>query len=322
LTARHSAFDEVIAMTARQTRMEFAPPHTPGLVRALGLAVLAHALLLAMLAVGVQWKREAPAVAVEAELWSALPVQAAPPAPEPVALPEPVVPRAVPPKAVVAPPAPPPPTPMPDPSIAIAKEKARLQKEKQAEKQLQQDKLEQETRQKETLKNKKLQDEKEARDKQAREKAVADKKQQQDLQAQSAKATAEAKKMAELRQQNIKRMAGLAASTGSGTGDTNSQGTAARSSGPSASYGSRLAAVFKRNLAFANSDSISGNPKTSVQVKVAPSGLILSFVLTKSSGVPAWDDAVLRAVEKTARIPADENGKVVTDFPLDWGPKD
>jgi colicin import membrane protein len=304
LTARHSAFDEVIAMTARQTRMEFAPPHTPGLVRALGLAVLAHALLLAMLAVGVQWKREAPAVAVEAELWSTLPVQAAPPAPEPVALPEPVVPRAVPPKAVVAPPAPPPPTPMPDPSIAIAKEKARLQKEKQAEKQLQQDKLEQETRQKETLKNKKLQDEKEARDKQAREKAVADKKQQQDLQAQSAKATAEAKKMAELRQQNIKRMAGLAA----GTGEAGSTGSAAQSSGPSAGYAGKIIAKIKANTNF--SDLGGGKPTVRVLVRVAPNGSILSSRIVAPSGNNAWDDAVLRGVEKMNTVPADIDGRI------------
>ncbi len=300
-------------MTDRTARMEFAPPPTPGLVRALGLAILAHAVLLAMLAAGVQWKREAPAVAVEAELWSALPVQAAPPAPEPVALPEPV-PRAPPPKAVVAPPAPPPPTPMPDPSIAVAKEKARLQKEKQAEKQLQQDKLEQEKRQKEALKNKKLQDEKEARDKQAREKAVADKKQQQDLQAQTAKATEEMKKMAELRQQNIKRMAGLAAGTGSGTGDANSQGTATRSSGPSASYAGRVMARVKPNITY--TESIVGDPTAEVEVRTSPDGTIISRRLTKSSGVKSWDDAVLNAVDKTEVLPRDVDGKVPTPLTL------
>jgi colicin import membrane protein len=290
-------------MTARTARMEFAPPPTPGLVRALGLAILAHAVLLAMLAAGVQWKREAPAVAVEAELWSALPVQAAPPAPEPVALPEPV-PRTPPPKAVVAPPAPPPPAPMPDPSIAIAKEKARLQKEKQAEKQLQQDKLEQEKRQKEALKNKKLQDEKEARDKQARDKAVADKKQQQDLQAQTAKATEEAKKMAELRQQNIKRMAGLAA----GTGEAGSTGSAAQSSGPSAGYAGKIIAKIKANTSF--SDLGGGKPTVRVLVRVAPNGSILSSKIVAPSGNNAWDDAVLRGVEKMNTVPPDIDGRI------------
>jgi len=288
--------------------MEFAPPPTPGLVRALGLAVLAHALLLAMLAVGVQWKREAPAVAVEAELWSALPVQAAPPAPEPVALPEPL-PRTPPPKAVVTPAAPPPPTPMPDPSIALAKEKARLQKEKQVEKQLQQDKLEQEKRQKESLKNKKLQDEKEARDKQARDKAAADKK-EQDQRAQEAQATKDAKKTAELRKQQMERMAGLAA----GTGDVHSQGTAARSSGPSASYAGRVMARVKPNITY--TESIVGDPTAEVEVRTSPDGTIISRKLTKSSGLKSWDDAVLNAVDKTEVLPRDVDGRVPTPMTL------
>jgi colicin import membrane protein len=71
-----------------------------------------------------------------------------------------------------------------------------------------------------------------------------------------------------------------------------------------------------------NPDGISGNPKAIVQVKVAPSGLIMSSKLVKPSGIPAWDEAVLRAVEKTERIPLDENGKVVSDFPIEFGPKD
>jgi colicin import membrane protein len=38
--------------------------------------------------------------------------------------------------------------------------------------------------------------------------------------------------------------------------------------------------------------------------------------------VTAWDNAVLRAVEKTERIPADENGSFVSVFPVNFGPKD
>ena len=57
-------------------------------------------------------------------------------------------------------------------------------------------------------------------------------------------------------------------------------------------------------------------------MKVSPAGLIMSSKLSKSSGVPAWDEAVLRAVERTERIPLDENGKVVPDFPIEFGPKD
>ena len=83
----------------------------------------------------------------------------------------------------------------------------------------------------------------------------------------------------------------------------------------------RLAALFKRNISFPNPDSISGNPKAVVEVRVSPSGLIIGSRLVKSSGVPAWDDAVLRAVDKTERIPAD-NGRYPTVFPAEFGPKD
>ncbi|MFZ3127233.1 MAG: protein TolA, partial [Rhodoferax sp.] len=94
-------------MSSSHTRSEFAPPPTPGLLRALALAIVAHALLLLVLAVGVQWKRDATPVTVEAELWSAIPEQAAPPAPEPVPPPEPAIPPPPAPKPTVAPPAPP-----------------------------------------------------------------------------------------------------------------------------------------------------------------------------------------------------------------------
>ena len=89
----------------------------------MGLAILAHLVLLAILAAGVQWKRDAVPQTVEAELWSALPVEAAPPAP----LPEPVVQPAPEPKPV---PKPEPVTPPPDTTkleadIALQKEKAK-----------------------------------------------------------------------------------------------------------------------------------------------------------------------------------------------------
>ena len=44
-------------MNASAERLEFAPPPTPGLVRGLGLAILAHAFLVAGLTWGVHWKQ-------------------------------------------------------------------------------------------------------------------------------------------------------------------------------------------------------------------------------------------------------------------------
>lgn len=68
---------------------EFAPPAPPALKPALVKALLVHLLLLAALTWGISWKREATAVAFEAELWGVVAQQAAPvpqPAPPPVAV--------------------------------------------------------------------------------------------------------------------------------------------------------------------------------------------------------------------------------------------
>jgi colicin import membrane protein len=301
-------------MNAHSARMEFAPPPTPGLLRALGLAILAHALLLAVLTMGVQWKRDATPVTIEAELWSALPVQAAPQAPDP--LPPPPEPEVKPVTRVAPPPEPVAPPIGPDPSIAIAKEKARLQKEKQ----LEQDRQELEKRQKDALKAKKLQDEKQARETAQREKEARDKKQQQEQQKlQSAKTEADAKKIAELRKQQIERMNRMA-DQATGSGDANATGSAKQSSGPSASYAGRIVARIKPNITY--TESVSGNPVADVEVRTSPDGTIISRKLIKSSGVKSWDDAVINAIDKTEKLPPDVDGRVIPSLTLGFRPKD
>ena len=301
-------------MNAQSARMEFAPPPTPGLMRALGLAILAHALLLAVLTMGVQWKRDATPVTIEAELWSALPVQAAPQAPD--LLPPPPEPEVKPVTRVAPPPEPVAPPKGPDPSIAIAKEKARLQKEKQ----LEQDRQELEKRQKDAIKAKKLQDEKQARETAQREKEARDKKQQQEQQKlQSAKTEADAKKIAELRKQQIERMNRMA-DQATGSGDANATGSAKQSSGPSASYAGRIVARIKPNITY--TESVSGNPVADVGVRTSPDGTIISRKLIKSSGVKSWDDAVISAIDKTEKLPPDVDGRVIPSLTLGFRPKD
>ena len=325
-------------MTTANGRNEFAPPPTPGFLRALGLAILAHGLLVAMLTVGVQWKRESAPITVEAELWSAVPEQAAPPAPEPATQtepipvpPEPPVPVAPPPP--VAPVAPPPPVPTPDADIAVAKEKARLKKEKllleekrEEEKQLKQrqDKLQREKLEREKEKQDKEKLDKAARDKklqaQREQDAKADKAADTAKQKAAAKTKEEAKKLEELRQQNMKRMAGLAGGSVSGNGDARSTGTAAQSSGPSAGYGGRIRARIKPNITY--TEQISGNPTAEVEVRTSPDGTIISRKLTQSSGVKSWDDAVLAAIDKTEVLPRDTDGRVPSSLVISFRPKD
>jgi colicin import membrane protein len=47
-----------------------------------------------------------------------------------------------------------------------------------------------------------------------------------------------------------------------------------------------------------------------VEIRAASSGTILSVRLTQSSGIKSWDDAVLRAIEKTETLPKDTDGRV------------
>lgn len=113
-------------MHAHDDRDELAPPTPPARLRAIALAVLAHVLLIVALTWGVHWKTSTDQPAVQAELWAAVPQQAAPRADPP---PEPTPP----PPPVVAPPPPPPPPPVrqaePDTreaDLAIEREKKRL----------------------------------------------------------------------------------------------------------------------------------------------------------------------------------------------------
>ncbi|WP_431095703.1 cell envelope integrity protein TolA [Polaromonas aquatica] len=294
-------------MPSAADRLEFGPPRDSGSLRAFGLALLAHILLMAALTWGINWKHSDKAVSFEAEIWSSVPQAAAP-------------------KLVEAPTAPPPPpapptpevkTPPPAPNVDIALEQEKkrklLQQQKEAENQ-KQEKLKAEQLAKKEKEQKAKEEQAKRKAAEEAKKAEAKKQDAKDDEKQKL-ADAAAKKQ---REDNLKRMMGQAGATGS----ADATGTAQKAGGPSANYKARLAALFKRHVYFPNSGSIEGNPKAIVQVQVSSTGLILSSKLTKSSGVQAWDDAVLRAVKNTERIPPDENGKVITDFPVEFGPKD
>jgi colicin import membrane protein len=101
-----------------------------------------------------------------------------------------------------------------------------------------------------------------------------------------------------------------------GTGEPSSTGTAARTAGPSATYGGRIKAAIKPNIVF--TDSVDGNPMAVVEVRAAPDGTIIGQRLVKSSGVKSWDDAVMRAIDKTAVLPRDTDGRVPSPFEISF----
>lgn len=311
-------------MSAAAERLEFAPPETPGLLRALILAVLAHALLVAALTWGVQWTHEAQTVTAEAELWAAVPQEAAPKLQEPPPEPVPVeVPKPVPAPEPTPKPAPTP-APVVEPpkvDIALEQEKKRLQKQKQLELEKQQDKLKAEKLKNEQIKADKLRQEKLLQEKLKADKLKADK-QKQEL-ADKAKlaqdkklAEQQAKQLEAQREKNLQRMTGLAGASGA----PSATGTALSAAGPSASYGGRIRARIKPNIVF--TEDIAGNPSAEVEVRTAPDGTIIARKLLKTSGDKAWDDAVLKAIDKTEVLPRDTDGRVPSVLVINFKPKD
>ena len=87
-----------------------------------------------------------------------------------------------------------------------------------------------------------------------------------------------------------------------------------------AGYAGRIKARIQPNIVFA--DSVTGNPLATVEVRLAPDGTITAKRLVKSSGVKAWDDAVLRAIDKTEVLPRDTDGRVPSSFEIDFRPHD
>ena len=288
------------SMSLASDRPEFTPPPSPGRSRAIVLAILAHIILIAALTWGVGWKRESNNAPIQAELWSTTVQQAAPALVEPT--PEPVQPQSKP-----EPKAEPPPPPKPvkaaepeskiDPQIAIEKakeEKKKLEKKKAEAKE--------EAKEEELAKKKRALEAKKAKDAKDAKEAANDAKYEASLKA--------------ARDANLKRIQGLAGASGAET----ATGTAKQSTGPSAGYAGRVVARIKPNIVF--TEDISTNPTAVIEVRCAPDGRIIGKKLIKSSGIKAWDEAVMRAIDKTEILPKDTDGTVPSSFEISFRPKD
>lgn len=318
-------------MTAHADRLQFAPPPPPGMLRALGFAVFAHLLLMLALTWGISWNREPITLSAEAELWSAVPQEAAPRAneptpPPPVPVPEPKpAPPPPPPVEAVKPPAPPEPAPR-EVDIALEREKEKkaqerrkqlaLEREKEREKKREEQRAELAAQKKlEAAKEREAERKLEARKKLelAKAKAAEEKKQEA---AKKQKLAEEARRIEAQRQANLDRMRGFAGATGA----PDAKGSAQRSSGPSDSYAGRIRARVKPNIVF--SENIAGNPSAEVEVRTSPDGTIVGQRITKSSGVRGWDEAVIKAVIKTEVLPRDVDGRVHSPLTIIFRPKD
>jgi colicin import membrane protein len=288
---------------AAQQRDEFLPKRPKGMNRGALLALLAHGVLIVGLTVSLRWQTKDPTV-LSAELWSATPQTAAP---APTVAPPPPPPAPPPAPPVIAPvvaPTPPPPPPVekaPDADIAIKREAERVALEKQEA-------------------DRKLAEKKEA-EKKAQAKKEKERKEQEALQKREAaeaarQAKADEAKLAKQREDQLKRMQAMAGATGA----TTATGTDARDAAPSAEYGGRIKARIKPNIVF--TDDATGNPAADVEVRVAPTGRITGRSLLKSSGNKAWDEAVLRAIDRTEILPRDIDGRVPPTIVIKFRPNE
>ncbi len=264
-------------------RQDLMPKSADGTSRGMLLAILVHVGLVVALTLGVSWKASEPE-GVEAELWAAVPQIAAQravepePAPKPTPKPEPRPEPKPEPKPQPRPePKPEPkPEPRPDPQIAIEKAKQeKLRKQKELEEK-------REREEKERLEKKKQQE----------AKAEAERRQKE-----------EAARIAAQREANIKRILGEAGATGTSPG-----GKAQVTAGPSASWAGRVIARVKPNFVY--TDAISGDPAVEVELKLGADGTILSRRIAKGSGDSFLDGSVLRAIDKTEKLPPDTDGTV------------
>ncbi len=283
---------------AGEEHRSLAPPPPGRWLGPVGLALVAHGLLVAALTWGVGWKQDAQTPVLEAELWSRLPVQAAP-------------------REEAPPPAPPPPAPevRPEPRPApppAGPTEAQIATQRAQQKKEQEQRVLEEARQKAladkaaadkaAAEKKRLQEQKLAAEKRLAEQQVAEQKQAQEAEVQ--------------RKRNIERMLGQAGASGG----PQATGSAPQSSGPSAGYGARVIARIKPNVVF--TETVSGNPRTEVEVRTLPDGTIVGRRIVKSSGNPDWDEAALKAIDRTATLPRDTDGRVPPSLIIGLRPQD
>jgi colicin import membrane protein len=192
--------------------------------------------------------------------------------------------------------------------LAEKKDREAAAKKEQLAKQEQVKKDEAEKKKADKEKAEKLAD-KLAKDKAAKEKAAKDK-------ADKAEADQLAKLAKMSRDAETKRI--------TGSGNPGSTGSAEKSTAPrsDAGYQAAISAKIKSNANYAGSTDVPGNPTVSFRVEQLPTGEIVSVKMTKSSGIPEFDDAVERSINKSSPLPKKKDGTVERSLSVNFHMKD
>ncbi|MFN9749465.1 MAG: TonB family protein [Burkholderiales bacterium] len=281
---------------------EFFPPPGSGGRFGIGISIAtaAHIVLILVLAWGIHWKSQAPEP-MQAELWAVIPQIAAPPAKSPTEIsstrstPIRPSPKESPRLIEKSPPSRRQPNTQELQDAQLAIEKKRREIESRTEKKRQESELE-----------KLKAGEREREQAKEIEKKKAEERQQKE----------QLEKIETIRKKNLQRLLDQTDAS-----SENSPGTAARNTGGiSGNYAGKVRATVIPNII--NIQNVAGNPTTEVKVTFAPDGRVISQVITKSSGVGEWDDAVLRAIDRTRIFPRREDGTMPAHLILSFSPKD
>ena len=340
-------------MIRKNSDYPLQPPRERGTWRAFAFALLMHALLGFFLYHGIQWQNSTPEGA-EAELWTEVPDSAIPKPPPPPAPPVPVAPappvadeqadialqekkrqqqeaarqaqlleqqrqqklqaqqeaEARREQQLAA-----------EQAAQLAAQKAAAAKQKQAQQQQQAEKLrqqqladQQKQQQKEQQKQQELKEQQEEQQKQAQAEAQKKADAQKAAKAKAqADAAAQAKKVdAERRARLAQMMQGSAGGTGSTDGlGKSGTGTGSGGNATSPGYSDKVRRAVRPNISWGGETS---GLETVVSVRCSPTGTLLGASISRSSGNAAWDDAALRAVQRTDPMPQDINGKTPPSF--------
>ncbi len=316
------------------------PPKQSLNVRAVAMALIAHALLLLALVLNLDWKTENQGP-MQIELWAdgttptAAPAQSTkpevkpeptPPKPEPEPEPEPVKPP--PPPEPPPPPAPPAVTEAPknevDPEIALENERKKKAEKERLEKELAERKAkEDERREKDRIKREKDAAEKKERErleqierveKEKKEKEEKDKKLAEEKKASEAKAAAAKKAAADQAFKDAMRgdVMGVAGMPG-GTADRNQAG-----GGNYSGYGAKIRACVQPGVSFPAPPQSGSNPTVQYRVQLKSDGTVSGVKLLKTSGNSNFDQAVERGISRCTPFPKPDSGSYPSYIDVDY----
>ena len=235
------------------------------------LALGVHVLFALLLVFGVSWQTQPPAP-VMVDLWEALPSSPPPPRPrpEPVKVPEPVKDAPTPKPVVNEPP------PVKPPDIALEKKKAETERLKKLQ-------VVQQAEEKARAEAARAARDKQLAEQKKREQLL--KREEEDLMRrmadEEAASTARQAQLAEARAAAGKRQSAMAGVVGE--------------------YRDLISAKVRGYTRVP--DNLKGNPEVRCLVKLLPTGEVQSVQVTKSSGNLAYDEAVVRAIEKSSPLP-------------------